>query len=429
MKILQVANNDFFSTYGGGQVYVKNLVDEMINQGLDVIVISKTSVNNQTEEVVLKKYRGISMYEFSKFDKDLLKEKIRQINPDILHVHADKALLSEICKELSIPCVITAHHGGITCPAGTLLNYQDEICRVAACQKNCLSCVLKGIRAGYLFYPILSKLPVSWRLATGRFLRRLPFIYFVTPVGISSLIIENKQAEWNKICQNVDLMIAPSHAIAENMILNGLKASKIKIVPHGIPINSIKNNTFVPDMHNHTIDTIKFFYVGRIGYIKGIHILLEAFAKLKTEVCELHVIGDIKNRYAKKLIEKYSRNKNIVFHGKVAPEVVALKIKEYDILIHPTICMEIFGLNIAEALAEGKPVIATRCGGAEMQIKESENGLLIAPNSVEELLHAMDWAINHPEDINRMSKNAPLGVISMSEHVKTIEKIYHNLVK
>ena len=28
MKILQIASGDFFSTYGGGQIYVKNIVDE-----------------------------------------------------------------------------------------------------------------------------------------------------------------------------------------------------------------------------------------------------------------------------------------------------------------------------------------------------------------------------------------------------------------
>ena len=36
MKLFQIASGDFFSTYGGGQVYVKNIVDEMIRQGLDV---------------------------------------------------------------------------------------------------------------------------------------------------------------------------------------------------------------------------------------------------------------------------------------------------------------------------------------------------------------------------------------------------------
>ena len=42
MKVLEVASGDFFSTYGGGQVYVKNIVDEMVRQGRDVAVVSFT---------------------------------------------------------------------------------------------------------------------------------------------------------------------------------------------------------------------------------------------------------------------------------------------------------------------------------------------------------------------------------------------------
>ena len=43
MKILQIAAGDFFSTYGGGQVYVRNIVDEMIRRHTDVSVISFVS--------------------------------------------------------------------------------------------------------------------------------------------------------------------------------------------------------------------------------------------------------------------------------------------------------------------------------------------------------------------------------------------------
>ncbi len=425
MRILQVANNDFYSTFGGGQVYVKNLVDEMINQNQDVVVFSKSNKIKQHHDFIVQEYRGAPVYEFFSFDKSILKEKIRQVKPDILHLHANKALFSEICKELSIPCIITAHHGGITCPAGTLLNYKDEICHVAASQKECLPCVLKGIKAGYLFYPFLKKLPVSIKLSTGKFLRKMPFMYFVSPIGLSSLSIEEKQKEWHKICKNVSFMIAPSNAIAENMMLNGLNADKIEIVPHGIPINPIKNNTFAPDIHKHKI---KFFYVGRIGYIKGIHILLDAFSKLKTDECELHLIGEYKGKYGQDLIKKYIHSKNIYFHGKIPPEQVSSRIQEYDVLVHPAIYLEVFGLNIAEALAEGKPVIATRCGGAEMQIKDGENGLLINPNNVEELLHAMTWVIDHPEELKQMSEKAPEGVISIHEHAKTIIKIYYEVV-
>ena len=40
MKILQIASGDFFSTYGGGQIYVKNIVDEWIRRQQNVTVIS-----------------------------------------------------------------------------------------------------------------------------------------------------------------------------------------------------------------------------------------------------------------------------------------------------------------------------------------------------------------------------------------------------
>jgi len=425
MKILQIANNDFFSTYGGGQVYVKNLVDEMINQDMDIVVFSK---NNKIEkhQIIERKYKNIFLYEYSTLDLVLLKDKIRQLAPDILHIHADKAFFSEICNELSIPCVITAHHGGITCPAGTLLNCKDEICRVAASQKNCLPCVLKGIKTGYLFYPVLKKLPVSLRLSIGRFLKKMPFMYFVTPIGMSSLFIEYKQKDWISICRNVDLMIAPSYAIAENMALNGLNAGKIEIVPHGIPVNSTKNNIFDPSVHNRGL---KFFYLGRIAHIKGIHILLKAFTGLNSSECELHLIGDNQGKYERGLMKKYARHKNIFFHGKISPEIVNSKIREYDVLVHPAIYVEVFGLNISEALAEGKPVIATRCGGAEMQIQEGKNGLLVSPDNEKELLDAMNWVISHPEDVRRMSEEAPTGVISMQKHVETIGENYNKVLK
>lgn len=40
MNIVEIASGNFFSTYGGGQVYVKNIVDEMIRQRYPVQVIS-----------------------------------------------------------------------------------------------------------------------------------------------------------------------------------------------------------------------------------------------------------------------------------------------------------------------------------------------------------------------------------------------------
>jgi glycosyltransferase involved in cell wall biosynthesis len=49
---------------------------------------------------------------------------------------------------------------------------------------------------------------------------------------------------------------------------------------------------------------------------------------------------------------------------------------------------ETFGVVVVEALAAGRPVIATRCGGPECIIGE-EDGLLVLPGDVNALADAM----------------------------------------
>ena len=55
---------------------------------------------------------------------------------------------------------------------------------------------------------------------------------------------------------------------------------------------------------------------------------------------------------------------------------------------------ETFGVVVIEALALGKPVIATRCGGPE-SIIESGDGLLVPTNNIEALAQAMAEISSH----------------------------------
>lgn len=176
-------------------------------------------------------------------------------------------------------------------------------------------------------------------------------------------------------------MIAPCHEMAKAMIRNGLDANKTLVIPHGIPLPKI-----VPDFPHIKNGKIKFFYVGRICYIKGIHIMLKAFSQVKDPQIELHLIGGAANksekRYMRKLQHKYNQDQRIIWQGKVSPDKVYETIADMHISCSFS-HMESFGLNIAESLAMGKPVLATRSGGAEMQIKDGKNGWLIPTNDCE----------------------------------------------
>lgn len=421
MKILQIASGDFFSTYGGGQVYVKNIVDEMIRQQYSVQVVSFV---NRECTIEKKVYKTIDLYEVGNRGLNELQALIERIQPDIIHAHSHKAQIVAIGRALGIPVIVTAHHGGIVCPAGALLDCNDRICDTTVSYSHCLACCLRNIRSGKYWYPFMRLLPQQVYKRLGITLEKLPFIPFITPIGQTALSIERKQKEWKTIIEGCSRMIAPCDAIAEAMLRNGLDREKVTILPHGIPLPSEVPN-FLPIVGG----KIKFFYVGRICYVKGLHVLLKAFSLIDNPHVELHLIGGAGNkserRYEKKLKRKYASDSRIVWHGKVAPEQVFDVIKSFHIAVHPTICLEIFGLNIAEALAMGKPVLATRCGGAEMQIEDGVNGWLVEPGNISALTQKIQEISDRFTTYD--SSLSTQRAISIQTHCESLIKLYETI--
>jgi glycosyltransferase involved in cell wall biosynthesis len=264
-------------------------------------------------------------------------------------------------------------------------------------------------------------LPPKLYVSLGNMLGHLPFIYFVTPIGRAALSIQEKQEEWQTIIRDCTMMIAPSEAIKDAMVRNGLLLEKVTVLPHGIPLPKE-----VPPFPS-TEDGIQFFYVGRICYVKGIHVMLEAFHQLTDEKAQLHLIGGSANKaerqYEQELQEKYKDDHRIIWHGKIPPKQIYDIIKDYHVSISPAIYLEVFGLNIAEAFAMGKPVIATRCGGAEMQVADSINGRLVAANDVAAMTVAMDSVINTPDALPVMS--ARCRATSIEEHCHRLLEFYN----
>jgi glycosyltransferase involved in cell wall biosynthesis len=424
IKILIVSSSGFYSTYGGGQVYVKNIVDEMILQQLDIVIASP---GTKTEKAT--SYKGVDVFTFANEiitdNLNPLKVFISSIEPDVVHAHGCKAAFAKACNQLGIPCVVTAHHGGILCPAGALLNHKDKICTIKANAKDCLPCVLKNIREGMYAWPFLKLFSEKNQIVIGRFLKKLPFLYYITPVGTAALSIFDKKREWQSIYENSTLLIAPSKAIAASMILNGASLKKIQLVPHGIPLPLPTKDSSLKEITVNNLP-LKFFFVGRICHVKGVHVMLEAFNQINSDA-ELHIIGGTGNRseerYAGKLQRKYQENKKIIWHGKIPVDQVNGIITSFDVMIHPAIFLEVFGLTISEALAMGKPIIATKCGGAEMQIQNGENGILVEPNDLQSLKLGLMAIIEEKQvfDVNKLGFNS---VHSIREHVVELTAIY-----
>lgn len=435
MKILLVGLDKLGSEYGGGQVYVQNLVDGFLTNKHEVAYISIAFSDVTAPQRNWTDYRSIKELQLilpqawqtdgrflEKSDiVEAISEIFKEINPDIIHAHGWKEYACLAAFRCKIPCVVTAHHGGIVCPDGALLNQKDEICAITAGQKNCLPCCVRSIPGGSFWLPILRFLPFKFQLRIGGWLKKRRFIYFVTPLGTMALSIQNKLDAVQTLSRYATRLIAPSHAIREAMVRNDIQNKKVVVVPHGIPLPNRK-----PLRADFGKTPVRFLYVGRISYVKGLHVMLEALEAISADKYELHIVGGAvtkpEQRYFKKLKEKYV-SVNAIWHGGVAHEEIMRHIAVCDVMIHPAIFLEVFGLTIAEALAVGRPVIASRCGGAEMQIRDGENGMLVPPNDSIALRQALYSVINKPSLIQEFA-NQKSTVVSIEQHLEDLKKAY-----
>ncbi len=426
MKLTIVASGDFFSDYGGGQVYVRNLVDELVrrriaceNAGttddcntIEVSVISFVKGTNPTA----RDYKGINIYQVN--DEESFRNALQQIRPDIVHANGEKLMTARLCKEFGIPCVVTAHHGGLVCPAGALLNTNDEICRIPADYSHCLKCYLRNTPTGLFWYPLLKRYSQERYSKIGQRLERLPNIPFLSPIGRTGLIVSRKLAEWKELSETATHFIAPSYAMAEALRRNGCPEGKITVIPHGIPIVQSTASSPFSVLRS---PIVNFYYVGRINYVKGIHILLKAFSSIENPNIKLHLIGGAgtkaEQRYMNSLKRKYNKDGRIIWHGKVPYDQIQNLTKNFNCLVHPAIYLEVFGLNISEAIAQHKYVIATRCGGPEMQIHNENEGMLVKPNSVVELKFTIDKIIMEP-------RQSTAEVRTITQHASDLIELY-----
>jgi glycosyltransferase involved in cell wall biosynthesis len=438
MKIIIVGQGNIYDNYGGGQVYVRNLIAGLLSSKYNVEYLSLVFLNVKVPQFNQQTTNGILTRQIvlpvswkeidtDKFDSAIgvLAQAFQDISPDIVHAHGWKELTCLGADRAGVPCVVTAHHGGIVCPAGALLNHRDEICSAPANQQSCLPCCVRSIPGGKLWLPLLRLIPLAVQIRLGRWLRTRKFLYFITPLGTLALSIRDKLAAIETLGRYASRLIAPSNAIRDALMRNGISETNVVVIPHGIPLPQQQ-----PIRHDWGEGPARFLYVGRISYVKGLHVMFEAFAGLQPDTYELHIVGGAvtkqEQRYHAKLKRRYT-SVNAVWHGTRSHEEIPQQIAACDVMVHPAICLEVYGLTIAEALAVGRPVIATRCGGADMQIRDGENGFLIPSNDPAALANKVEYLLHNPAEILRLASNIQ-PVMSLTTHVQDLLAIYREVI-
>ncbi|MBI1319203.1 MAG: glycosyltransferase [Candidatus Hydrogenedens sp.] len=131
--------------------------------------------------------------------------------------------------------------------------------------------------------------------------------------------------------------------------------------------------------------------VGRLSEQKGQLLLLEAFARVARDDARrrLVLVGDGAMRgEIERLRHELGLDEQVVITGWQSEEQVRGHLRGCRALVLGSFA-EGLPVVIMEALAMGRPVIATRIMGIPELVREGENGWLVAPGNTEELAEAM----------------------------------------
>ena len=138
---------------------------------------------------------------------------------------------------------------------------------------------------------------------------------------------------------------------------------------------------------------------------KGIDILLRGFARLEDPTARLVIVGDgPQQAELRGLAQQLGIDTRTEFVG--LRDDVQSCLHAADVFVHPAIWAEAFGWTIAEAMASGCPVVASRTGGIPELIEDGESGLLVEPRDPEGIAAALNRLLASPELRQRLAAAA-----------------------
>lgn len=245
-----------------------------------------------------------------------------------------------------------------------------------------------------------------------RLLKRVPFLISEHWSGYYNGEFQKKNFFHKLSCKILAkkalCLIAPSMFLKSAMIKNKVKNKRFFIVPNIIDLNTDKKaGNYLQYSPCEKGKVVKLLTVADlVDNAKNISSVIKVMASVtrKNFNVEYHIIGDGQDR--NKLInlaEGYDLlNKFVFFHGRKTNDEVLNYMHSVDFIVINS-NVETFSVVAAEALATGKPVICTRCGGPESFLDE-KCGILIDKNNEQQLSDAVFFMIRHYHryDVNYM---------------------------
>jgi glycosyltransferase involved in cell wall biosynthesis len=246
--------------------------------------------------------------------------------------------------------------------------------------------------------------------------RQIPHIWHIHEILLSPKPLVKMLS--SLLDQSTPNPIAVSQAVADHW-QPLLKKSKVQVIHNGIPYDAfLENYPIAKKELGLPAGQIIIGMIGRINPGKGQLFFLKMAQYLSEKYPHTHflLVGDPFPGYEpileeiRKEIREKSLETRVTYLGfrEDIPKVMAA----LDVFVLPSILPDSFPTVILEAMAAGKPVVATRSGGASEMVVEGKTGYLIPIENIEKGIEALEKLIQDTELRQRFGEAGKKRVLS-----------------
>lgn len=242
-------------------------------------------------------------------------------------------------------------------------------------------------------------------------------------------------------CKTATAVIAPSQAVAEELLAAGYPTDNLHLIPNGValPANPAENSQqlarqALAEANQDLVATPEepvVVYTGRLDRNKGLVDLVNAWPEVKKQWprCHLWLVGEGPDRD-----RLFQQIKDLDLQGQVilpgAFDDVEEVLRAANLFILPSY-FEGLSISLMEAMAHQVPVIASNIPGNNDIIQSGVNGCLVPAGNVSAISQAIQDALANPDQLTCWATAAQQTIqnnYSLASMVNAHLKLFEQLV-
>jgi glycosyltransferase involved in cell wall biosynthesis len=284
--------------------------------------------------------------------------------------------------------------------------------------------VIAAVRPVLLHVNDIWWLPQTLRAADGPAGLRVPIVAHVRQE------IEPAKAGRYEL-DRADLVLPVSRQIRGSLEAGGVRSDRLRVLYSGLDLSRVPvqaDGRGIRSRFGIPPDAPLLGTVANLFPRKGYEVMLRALPEILSASPDAHylIVGSGEAAYERALralatdLGVEGRVHFAGFQESVFPVLAAV-----DVYVHPAV-MEGFGIAVLEAMAMGKPVVATSTGGLPEIVRDGETGLLVPPGDSEALGRAASALLRGDP-----SRRRALGLAGRArvESCFTVDAMMGNLVE